>query len=81
MPDLQNFSVVTTGNVIQVGPTALTTIVEYLISGDVTDSTTGHLLSHFSFKVPEVFPTLTAVQLQQLMQIIARFLITTQTGY
>ena len=80
MPDLWQHVVVTTGKAIQVGPSALTTVVEYEISGQVTANNNQTVLASYSFKFPEVLATLTADQRDQLMQLVSRFLITAQTG-
>lgn len=80
MPDLWNHAVVTTGKAIQVGPSALTTVVEYQISGQVTANNNQTVLASYSFLFPEILATLTADQRDQLMQMVARFLITVKTG-
>ena len=81
MPDLQNHSVVLTANKVQVGPSALSTILEYQISGKVADSKTGAQLATYSFLWPNILTSLTAAQYDALMQMIFRFLITCETGY
>ena len=84
MPDLQNFSVQPTGKLTQVGPNALTTIRQYRISGEIRDSTNGHLIADFSganaILFPDVMPTLTVTQVEAVLQLIFRYLVTQQTG-
>lgn len=78
MPDLQNYSVTRTGN------TVTRAIPEFAISGQVCDSQSGAVLADFSgpnaILFPQVWATLTVAQRQQLVEKIARDLITVVTG-
>ena len=79
MPDLQNYSVVRTGNTINAN------IPEFAISGQVCDSQSGAVLADFSgantIRFPQVWATLTQAQRQALVETIARDLIRVVTGF
>ena len=81
MPDLQNHVVGPTGVQSQVGPTAVTKTPQYSISGTVKDSTSGAVLATYNFTFPECLAGLSAANAAALMQLVARFLITVETGY
>lgn len=81
MPDLKNHTVTLTANKAQVGPTALSTVLEYTVSGEVVDSGSGANLAAYSFTWPNVLTTLTADQYAAIMQSVFRQIITAQTGF
>ena len=78
--DLQNHSI-TAGAAVQIGPTALTTTTSYTVSGTVMATGTMNQLATYNFTFPQVLATLTVDQQTQLMGMIARYLISTQTGF
>ena len=81
MSDLQNHTVTLTANKAQVGPSALSTVLEYNVSGEVCDSTTGAQLASYSFTWPNVLSTLTAAQYDAITQASIRAVIQAKTGY
>ena len=84
MPDLQHFSVTRSGANVQVGPSALTTAPEFVISGQLCDSTSGAVLADFTganaIHVPAVLATLTAAQHDELLQLVFRFVLHSKLG-
>lgn len=81
MPDLKNHAVAA-GATVQVGPSAVTKATSWTVSGEVVDSETQEtVLASYSFTFPQVLSTLTAAQASALMDIVARFLVTCQTGF
>ena len=80
MPDLWQHVVATTGSTVQVGPSAVTKATQYAISGQVTADNNQTVLASYSFNFPNCLSSLTAAQVDTLMQMIARYLITCETG-
>ena len=74
MPDLQNHTVTRTGSSIAVS------IPVYNISGEVIDSMTGAVLKTYNVNFPQILNQASQAQLEQLLGLIVRAIITAVTG-